>query len=307
MTEAIILKGALGINNRLDPIRHQYNPDTGVGFLSEAVNCDIDDSGMISRRLGQEEISSNSFITAFCDKGDCFVVQNRDTDSAIMQVGTDFSLTGVRSGLTLGAKMAFCQVGKKTYYSNGFQNGVIENGISDFWPSEEHFGAETERKFYSAPLGTHLTYFDGRMLVAKDNVIWISERYEVGKFRMKKNLFQMGTNITMIKAVLGGLWVSDQEKTGFVPIKGGDIAQAPFIKKASASAHEWSECIELIDLSKSSLQVSGLSAVWSSDEGLCVGSEDGQIHIVTENNLIYSSGACGATVADGINIINNVY
>jgi hypothetical protein len=55
------------------------------------------------------------------------------------------------------------------------------------------------------------------------------------------------------------------------------------------------------------LKLSGLCAVWSSDNGLCVGSSDGQLIVVTEQKLIYPTGASGATVIDGFNIINNVY
>jgi len=159
MTESIILKGALGINNIIDPLRHPYNPETGVGFLAEAINCNIDDSGMISRRAGQTLLSAVSSHSIFCDKGDCFVVQDRVGDAALYQVGTDYSLAGIRSGLTKGARVSFCQVGSKTYYSNGYQNGVIENGLSTAWPALlPHVGADTVRAFYPAPIGTHLAY-----------------------------------------------------------------------------------------------------------------------------------------------------
>jgi len=307
MTESIILKGASGLNNIINPLRHQYNPETGVGFLAEAVNCSIDDSGMISRRAGQTLLSAVSSHSVFCDKGDCFVVQDRATDAALYKVGTDFSLTGVRSGLTKAARTSFCQVGLKTYYSNAFQNGVIENGISAAWPvNTTHVGATTVRAFYPAPIGNHLAYFHGCMWIAIGNVIYISEPYAVGKYDFARRFFQFGSNVRMMKPVLGGIWVSDEQSTGFIAIE-DKFEGARRIGRSSFPAHEWSENIELVDLSQTEFQIPGLSAVWSSDEGLCIGSADGQLIVATEKKLIYPTGANGATIVDGNNVINSIY
>jgi len=302
-----LFTGSTGLNNIIDPVRLTYSQTTGISELAEAVNVYVDDTGRVSRRPGQSLLSAVSSHSVFCDKGDCFVVQDRESDAAIYQVGTDFSLTGVRSGLTKGARVSFCQVGSKTYYANGYQNGVIENGISTGWPdTTEHVGATTLRAFYPAPIGTHLAFFQSRMWIVQGKVIWVSEPYAVGKFDMARRFLQLGTNIRMIKPVLGGVWVSDEEKTGF--IAAGDKFEAlSWIKRSSFPAHEWSENIELVDLSQTEFKVPGLSAVWSCDAGLCIGSADGQLIVATEKKLIYPTGARGATVVDGRNVINSIY
>jgi len=307
MTESIILKGTSGLNNIVDPLRHQYNPETGVGFLAEAINCDIDDSGMISRRAGQTLLSAVSSHSVFCDKGDCFVVQDRTNDAALYKVGTDYSLTGIRSGLTKGARIAFKQIGTKTYYTSIYQNGVIEDGISSAWPiNTTHVGATTVRAFYSAPLGAHLELFHSCIWIMQDNVIWVSEPNAFGKFDMARRFFQFGSNGRMMKAVTGGVWVSDSEKTAFIAAE-DKFDDMRYIKKASFPAHEWSENIELLDLSQSEFQLPGLSAVWSSDAGLCIGSADGQLIVATEKKLIYPTGSSGSTIINGNNVINSIY
>lgn len=302
-----LMSGSTGLNNIVDPVRLEYNPKTGMAELAEAVNVYIDDTGRVSRRPGQSLLSAVNSHSLFCDKGDCFVVQEREADAALYQVGTDYSLAGVRSSLTKGARVAFKQVGAKTYYLNGYQNGVIENGISAAWPvNTAHVGADTVRAFYPAPLGTHLELFQSCMWVAKDNVIWVSEPNAYGKFDMARRFFQFGSNVRMIKAVLGGVWVSDGEKTAF--IAAGDKFDAmQYLKKSSFPAHEWSENIELVDLSQTDFQIPGLSAVWSCDAGLCIGTADGQLLVTTEKKLLYPAGANGATVVDGHNVINSVY
>lgn len=307
MPESIILKGALGLNNKIDPLRHKYNPDTGVGFLAEAINCDIDDSGMISRRSGQELVSAISSHSVFCDKGDCFIMQDRESDAALYQVGTDFSLSGIRSGMTKGARVSFCQVGDKTYYSNYYQNGVIEDGVSSSWPPlVDHVGANSVRAFYPAPIGGHIAYFQNRWWIARDNEIFISEPNASGKFDFSRRYLQFGSNVAMIKPVAGGVWISDLAKTGFIAA-GDRFKDMKYIKKASFPAHEWSDNIELVDLSNTMFEIPGLSAVWSCDAGLCIGSSDGNLTRVTEEKLIYPTGATGATIVDNRNVINSVY
>ncbi len=303
----ILFTVATGLNNILDPVRLPYNPESGISDLSEAVNVSIDDTGRVSRRPGQSLLSDVISHSVFCDKGDCFVAQDRLSDTALYRVATDYTLTGIRSDLTKGARIAFCQVGSKTYYLNGYQNGVIENGISAAWPDNTgHIGAESIRAFYPAPVGTHLAFFQSCMWIVKDNVIWVSEPNAMGKFDFARRFFQFGTKVRMIKPVDGGVWVSEEKSTGF--IKAGEgFAEMSYKKKSPFPAHEWSENIELVDLSNTEYQIPGLSAVWSSDAGLCIGTADGQLIIPTEKKLIYPTGASGATIVDGHNVINSIY
>lgn len=304
MTESIILKGALGLNNIIDPLRHQYDPETGVGFLAEAVNVDIDDTGYISRRPGQTLLSAGSFHSVFCDDGDCFVVQDRTADAAIFKVNTDYSLTGVRSGLTKGARVSFCQIGSETYYTNGYQMGRIINGASFPWPTAEHVGVESLREFATPPPGTHLCWFQGRLWVADGAYIWVSEVYAPGKFRLAGSGFQFGSPIRMMKPVKNGVWVSDSQHTGFIQA-GNSIAEMSWSVKSPYPAHEYSACIDLVDLSHN--EIPGLSALWSSNDGLTVGTDDGRLIVLTKKKLFYPQGNFGATVADEDQIINSVY
>jgi len=306
MGEYTISSGFTGLNNKVDPVRLSYDPKTGIGELAEAVDVDIDDTGRIVRRAGQTLLSSTSSHSVFCDEGDAFVVQDRASDAALYQISTGFTLTGIRSGLTKGERVSFCQVGSKTYYSSRYQNGVIESGVSVPWPVHEHVGPTTMREFYPAPLGAHIAYLDGRMWIVVDDTIYVSEMHQVGKFRLAARGFPFPSTVRMIKPVNGGMWVSDSEKTGFIRLA-EKFEQMEWKEKASFPAHEWSENIELVDLSQTVFQVPGLSAVWSSDAGLCIGTEEGQLIVATESKLIYSTGAMGATVVSDNIAINSVY
>jgi len=306
MAESIILKGALGNNNKIDPLRHSYNTETGVGFLSVADNCDIDDSNMISRRLGRVLISSKDSHSLFCVGGDGFVVQNRGGDAALYKIGPNKLPVGVRSGLTEFANMSYFQVGLKTFYANGFQNGVVTNGVSAPWPIDEYKGPDSLKDFSAAPVGTHIAYFGGMAWIAVGSTIYCSIPYKLGLFRMAKYFFNFATDIRMIRPVAGGVWISDSKNIGFIA-----VAETwdgyKYFKRSDCPAHEWSDNNRLVDLSKAKVAIPGLSAVWSSDEGLCAGTADGQLINLTDDRLVYSAGSSGATVIDKFNVINTVY
>lgn len=300
-----IFSGTTGLNNKIDPIRHRFNPDTGITELTAAINIDIDDNGGIDMRLGQTRLQTGIYHSAYCNGGDCFVIKDNVSEDLLYKVNTDYSLTGVRSGLTRGNRVSFWQDGDKTYYMNGVQSGVIETAISTSWPGYEHVGVEDSREFYPAPIGTHIAIFDGMMWIVDGNVIWVSEVYAYGKFRLSARGYQFNSDVKMIKPVAGGVWVSDSTQIGFIA-KGEKFDANSWKHRASVPAHEWSENIQLVDLSRTIFQVPGMSAVWSCDDGLCIGSEDGNLIIATEDKLIYPTGGTAATVVDKHVAINCV-
>lgn len=303
-----IFTGTTGLNNIVDTVRLKFDPETGIAELSESVDCDIDDSGGVSRRAGRTLLQAGNFHSLFCNKGDCFVVEDRVSDAALYKVGTGLTLTGIRSGLTKGERVSFFQVGDKTYYSSLFQNGMCENGLSYAWPTHTHVGVDTHREFYPAPLGSHIAYLDGRMWIVVGDTIYVSEMYQVGSFRLAARGFPFPSDVRMIKPVAGGMWVSDSTKTGF--IRSAEKFEQMVWDKESVypvPAHEWSECIELVDLSKTIFNIPGQSAIWSCDDGLCIGTESGRVVVATKDKLNYLTGAMGATVAVGHNVINSVY
>jgi hypothetical protein len=269
MKPIIVYKGTTGINNKVSSVRHKFDAETGITEFESSENGDIDDTGRWSTRKGKIEIDSGNYLSVFCDKGDCFAVKDRTSDSALYNVNTDYTLgSGIRSGLTKGAQCSFCQVGAKTYYMNGFQSGVIEDQLSSAWPVHTHVGTTTTREFYSAPIGTHIAYYNGHMLIVQGKVIWISEPYAVGKYNLSKMFWQFPSNIMMCKPVANGVFVSDSEKTVFIEWTGKFIdAKYDKNKALNYPAHEWSENIELVDLGQTMFKIPGLSAIWSCDAG----------------------------------------
>lgn len=289
-----------GLNDLVDPTQLEYNEKTGVSELAVAVNCDISNTGRISRRLGQEKLASGDY-QVWCKGGDGFAVNAGDLYRTVD--GTVF--TGLWSGFSSG-RFSFEQVGGRTYFMNGSEAGYIDDGVVSSWPASDHVGSVTPRVFTDAPIGTKIAYHKNRMWVVVENEIRVSEPNAFGKFREAGCYYEFVTGLTMVKPVEGGVWISDSEKTSFITTadKWADNRMDP---KQNLPAHEWSENIELIDLSKTAYQIEGLCALWSSDAGQMIGTPNGQIINGTEDKLIYPTGGSGCTVVDGTTLINSVY
>lgn len=305
METKVIYTGALSLNNKVDQIR-QRTSETALIDLQEAVDVDIDETGRVSRRLGQVPISTVPSHSLFRDKGDAFVVQDRTSDSAIYRIESDFSLTGVVSSLTKGLHVSFAQIGNLTYYINGVQKGYILDAVSYPWPGSTHIGAQYSAEYYTVPMGTKICFFQGRIWVAEGKVIWVSEYNSFGKFRKARMFFQFGTNVLMMRPVKNGVFIGTEVATGFIRAA-EKFEDYSWENKLPVPAHEYSECSELVNLENTMFQVKGESAVWSCDLGGVIGTENGDFIIFTEPNLFYSTGSNGASVVVEDVFYNNVY
>lgn len=308
MADFPILNAPIGLNNKVDPRRLPADYKSGTADLGVAVNCDIDDGLMISNRKGRELISTDPYLNNYCNNGDCFVVADRDTDAAIFRLGTDFVVEPlpIVSGLVKGDRVGFWQEGDMTYWSNFTANGIIVDGINYPWHGYSHVGDTTQKVFSPAPFGNKIAIFKGRMLVGLGKNIYFSEIFAYGKFRLLEGYFPRPSDIKMIVPVEFGLWVSDSTETGFVAYE-GSYASMKYDMRAECPAHEFSENDSLTDYRKSALGIPGMCATWSSDEGLCVGTPQGELIVTTKDKLYYPTGGNGATVVEGHNVINSIW
>ena len=283
MNPITIFRGTSGLNTVDDPARIPMAKNA-ISDVAELVNMRVESSGRPSKRVGQTLIESGSFHSMYCDGGDCFVAKDRDADTAIYQVGNDGTLAGIRSGLTIGQRIAFKQYGAKTYYANGMQYGIIEGGVSKTWEPGEYHGPATDRSF-SIPSGiTHLEAHSGRMFVSIGNVLWWSELFRFDIFDQARSLIQFHTDIRMVKSVASGLYVSTEHNTYF--LTGNKPSEFTMVKVASFPAVEWSESIESVDGGDIGFDP-GLCALWVSPEGAILGLPSGQILNLTKTKIIY--------------------
>lgn len=295
-----LIRGVSGLNTVSDPVRIQYNADSGVSDLSVAVNIDIDKTGRPSRREGFTSLQSGNFHSLWCDGEDCYVGK----DTALYQVGADGGIVGVRSGLS-GGKIYYCQVHSGVFYSNGSQNGFAVGSNSIAWPIDTYHGPETNRNFSSAPIGTHMGLYKGRIYIAKGPVLWNSELFQYGLFDMAKGFNQFGSDVIMVAPVEAGIFVSDRTATYFM---GGVPGEFTLTKVCNYPAVENTLAVNTVEGLEIGLSNPGLCRVWASPEGAILGTSTGQVINLNKEKVVYDENVSnGAGVLKGYQFIHNMY
>ncbi len=289
-----LLRATTGLNNKVDPVRLKYDPQTGVQELAEAVNVDIDDAGRINRRKGyvQKVSTLAKAHSLFCDGGDAFYV----TGDALTLLHPDFSTTPLRN-VTVGATMSFCQVEQNTFYCNGFEKGMVRGGVSLEWarpagqPVPPNYREETTMAFYDPPIGHIVAYYNTRVYVAQGPNLWHSWPYFYAYFRLRTDRHIFGSELTMVRPVSDGIYVSDSKATYFLH---GD--QAGMFKKVPLPG--W--CGPAIRGTDVHIDVSlpdgpqVRAAYWMCPDGICQGLPGGIAMNLTRNKLVFETSSRGA-------------
>jgi hypothetical protein len=289
-----------GLNAVDDPVSIGFDAENGVSEAQVAVDCIISDQGRICRAPGYTQVQSGSYHSGFCDGGDAFVAKT----TALYQVGTDDSVTGVRSGLS-GDFISYCQIGEETYYTNNTQNGIIKGGKSRTWSLGTYTGARTLAKISAAPVGHLLAYNHGHIFVAVENAIFFNlVPGEYDKFVFDSHRWMFPTKVLLMAPVENGMFISDRNKTYFR--EGRDPLNAPVFTKANYPAYEWSLAIDPVEGGEIG-QDPGLYRLWSSPEGLISGSTTGVLRNITKEKIIYpENGQYGASGLVGYHLYHAI-
>lgn len=102
----------------------------GLSDLSVALNVDLNDSGVASRRKGYgAPVLEGSYHSLWNGAGVCLAV----TGSSLVRILPGYTATVLRTGLVPGLRMSYVAVGTRAYYSNDSDTGVVENGASRSW------------------------------------------------------------------------------------------------------------------------------------------------------------------------------
>lgn len=122
-----------GLRNTVPPSRFD------LGDLAEALNVDIDDSLLVQRRKGFDQIATGNFHSFWSDGVVAFAVLNQ-TD--LVRIFADYTVEILRTGLTSGLYMSFASIGPqivnpestwRVYFTNGSEKGVIDSGRVRSW------------------------------------------------------------------------------------------------------------------------------------------------------------------------------
>jgi len=237
-----LYSGAIGINNKVSPHRLKYDPELGVAALESANDVLIDRSGEIVARRGMVESESGAYHSLYPAFEGGLVVRDRDSDSALYAISVDSNgnteLSGIRSGLTKGARMDYCTTPLGICYTNGYQNGMVGSDLaSSPWTESEWEDRETTAGFLATPVSSHIGYLAGRVYFFIGNVLGYTEFGKSGIYDPAINGEQFPSKGLMIVPTVDGLYVSDTQSIYF--LTGLDPHQWSSRKITDYPALEW--------------------------------------------------------------------
>ena len=281
-----LFKETTGINNKVDPTRMKYDQNEGMKDLASGVNVDIDITGRINRRKGFTSKLAKSAHSIFgCNGYGLFV-----SSDALCVLNPDYTWAALRN-VTVDARMSYEQVGDDTYYGNGYEKGIVRDKISYAWSASDYVGPTTTKVFSDPPVGHLLELYNGRMLIAQDDVLWYSEPFAYSWFNLATDYIKFPERIVMVKSVKGAVFVST-EKSIFLH-KGNDIKTSEQEMITTYPAIEGTA----VTVSASRVgdgSMTGLAAVWASTKGICFGGPDGYFRNFTNRKLEYPAARFGA-------------
>ena len=298
-----LFSGSSGLNTHVDKTRVKFDPETGVSDLTVGVNVTHDDTGLLGRRKGRELLIAGDFHSIFAWEDECYIAEGGN----LYRLGSDLAtLTGVRDGMS-GNRIAYVSTPLGIYYQNGFDIGILRQGVSYLWGKSVYVGPETLRHLTGPPVGLHIELSGGYMLIARGDVLWWSQPFAYGLYHMAKDYLPFPSRIRMVKAVDGGVYVSDEKRIYF--LAGKNPEEWSLKEKAHGNpALEWSDECALVPGETLGLDdTDALCALWVATDGACYGTPDGNVESLNNKKITYPQNInSGAGLLMGKNFIHSI-
>ncbi len=304
MQRTLWFSSSTGLDTTSDPVRVPYNPETGVQPASIAVNVDISKTGRVSRRKGWEGTDiTDSSHSLFCDGGSAFFI----TGDALKMLAPDMSVRNLRN-VTVNAPMSYVQVGSRTFYTNGRENGFILNETSYGWNQAVPNQKDSTIVYSPPPMGTLLGYYKSRMYVVQQHILWHSEANNLNTFNLK-NYHAFSSSITMFKGVSNGIWLGTENQILF--LKGDSPDRLEQQRKALTGVIQGSDtyvdCTSIPGLvDEYGYQIEGVGVLFSTPKGIYIGTEKGKLMQLSKGKLTIPKSLLGAGVIIGNRYITSL-
>lgn len=279
-----------GINNQIEGSRLSFETSSRYKkphqlSLIEAINIDIDDSGMLLSRNGYYLSLSGSFSNLWSNGDICLFNNNGSIESLSPDLKTH---TVILSGLDPTANIEFLDINGDVFLTNGSVIGYIRSNI---------FYSLTDpgKTFKSVmPAGRLLTALNHRLFVVQDYIVVYSDPATYHYYDKRKNYLILPDRITMMKSVSDGIFISTIKSTYFM----AGLSPEDFIltKVADYPANSNSA----VYLEAPDVKVEGISeqvVVWSSPKGICLGSKGGNFINLTESKYQMFQSDSNASLA----------
>lgn len=247
--------------------------------LTQASNIEIDNTMALSSRSGYTTVKSGSDIHSLWAAGDICLYCDGAT---LNKMAEDYTIIAIRSDLSLKRRMSYAMFNDRAYYTNEVVIGYVHDGVDNALPAP---GREFKEPL---PAGQFIEFFNGCLYVASGNILYISDPLcDYYDTRIGYRIFN--SRITMLRAVGTGLYVADDE-VYFISGKANED-----FEKGSVYP---SRVIPYTDVKISAQFIgegsTGDCAMWTCEDGVCMGDDSGKVTNLTRGKYIFTPTAEGA-------------
>lgn len=267
-----------GINNVDNTLRLEPNE------LSSALNVDLDNDGLATRRNGvvSKASLSGSVHSLWSDERICLYVD----DGVLKRLFPDYSVSTLRSNVSNYA-MSYTYAPNSPdntedtiYYTNASVIGYINaQGVSNTF-------SDPGITFRTAPEpAQHITYYNTRLYFGNGQTVWYSDSLGLGRINKRLNHILLEDELTMMEAVDDGIWMSIGDKYGRIFFNAGNtVEQFTRIDSADYGVIQGS-VVRIRDAGSifPDIGISGTAIIFATKHGICIGGNGGRFI-----NLTYS-------------------
>lgn len=275
----------------------------GPSDLVTGTNIDLDDSNQPRRRRGYKRVATGSYhsLTTVGDR--TLVVRDGD----LARVYPDYSVTVLRSDVG-PSRVVFVDVAGTTYFASRVSSGKIlpDDTVQDWgavtsagkWHSPVVNPTSTlpdlnGKLLGPPPMAEHLALFNGRIYLAHDNVIWMTELYLYDYVDRTRNFLQFESKITGLIAVADGIYVGTATAVWFLQGSQGQMQRTRMTPKGMIEHTATTIPAEALALQEPTF---GEVAMFTSPSGICVGLASGTCFSLTRDKFELPDAIRGAAM-----------
>jgi hypothetical protein len=253
------------INNVNDPCELE------IGEYTRLENVDITNKNGIKTRVGYSVVNTDSTHSGWSDGKRGFVVKDN-----VLCTSAGQAITTLSNAMFCN----FCSCGDYIAFSNGTDIGFIDSSNQAIAPPN----STTQHKI-SVPAGQQLTYTNGRLYIARENLILCSDAFN--PMQSDERLYVvavMDDRVTMLEAIDAGLCVGTTSEV--ILFQGSDAASG-FEQKTLAD-------YGVIENTACEASPETLGVYFSTPQGVCFVDQAGSFKNLTYQTFRPAFGNIGA-------------
>jgi hypothetical protein len=297
-TKVQTIRKFIGINNVDDAVRLEpkvVDREYLVPLL-QANNVDIDNSYSLSSRSPYTTVKAGTDIHSLWSDGNvCFYADS----GSLLKLDSLYNTKTLRTGMQLGARISYAPWNERYYYTNRCQIGYV------MYDTAYNLSDPDIRYKLPLPAGQLIEYYKGCLYVAKDDCLYISDPL-CDYYDIRDGYKRMKGDISLLRAVDTGIYIGD-DVVRFMNGKGGDDFEIEEVYPHRP--------VMFTDIRQSGRDIGGgvvgNVALFTCDNGICVGTNTGLVENLTEEQYLFTSTGEGAAFIKNTNdvhhYINSLY